>query len=505
MDLNIKTKKLGKNYIFNVFSNVGIDFQPSKNPRIQKYNFNIINLGTLKKPIPTAVLEKQVFFNDSFRRTQVLNEAININNNNKYYKCITNFSTQSYGDYSYFAPFKIRFDIKETQFFKPVFNQPIVYGKNINLDTPFIRLNVPSQLSNTSFITGTNTIYSGANIENIVNSGTFISGYDSGINYTKRNTFLYTGISGIYGYLPYPQTVTSWGYPTYNIDSVLSMNSLYTYVDNQNDMKGLLVLSTGDQTKQNIVYISPHGISKISGYTMVETVKKELSKIQPKYDGATPRYVYKKVASGINVSFIDIDSKYFNNGNIFESGLCIENSGLYLKGRIRQTVPLKDTLFYKLYKSFYTGSKTINTGTWDGIIPANTNFTIEYITTKNQVVGTNNEFKLFYKNYGDNSDIDIQIKSGLLDGSSFDVYGYGLSQDKNLAIFNSNINLRKSLNRKYNQYTKNFNLKIYNYDAPFVTTNENGEVTTAYPYEEILFMNPNSKYNSFLKFISGLN
>jgi hypothetical protein len=506
MDSNTKAKKLGKNYIFDTLSSVGLNTEPSKNSRIGKYKFNVINLGTLKRPVPTAVLEKQIFFDDSFRRTQILNEAIDISSSDKYFKCVTNFSTQSYGDYSYFAPFKIRFDFKETQFFKPVFNRPVIYGKNVDFNTPFVRLNVPLNLSNTNFLTGTNSIYNGAVVENIINSGIYISGYDSGINYAKRNTFLYTGISGFSGYVAYPQTVTDWSYPKYSIDSILSMNSLFTYVDNENDMKGLLVVSTGDNTKQNIVYISPHGIAKTTGHTVIETISTELSRLQPKVAGFPPRYVYKKVSSGINMTFLDVDSQYANNEPVFESGLSFGNiSGLSLKGRLRQTTPLKDTIFYKLYNSFYSGHKTINTGTWDGIIPANTNFTIEYITTKNQVVGTNNEFKLFYKNYGDNSDIDIQLQSGMFDGTILNAYGYSINNDSYSSIRNSNTNLRRSMNRRYNEYTKNLNLRIYDYSASIGTEMVNGSTVNIYQYNEMTLMNPNSKYNSFLKFISGLN
>jgi hypothetical protein len=480
MNLNIQNKKLGKNYLFDVFSSLGLDTNVNKNSRIRKYVFNIINLGTLRKPIPTAVLERQVFFNDSFRQTQILNESIVIKSDEKYYKCVTNFNIQTYGDFSNFAPFKIRFDFRKTDFFKPSFGLTSNYSKNVNLNTPFTRLNIPKNLSNTTSLSGTNYIYNGFEATTIVNNNVFISGYDSGINNLKRNTFLYTGISGHSGYVAYPQTILTHAYPRYNIDSILSINSMHTYQNNNNDMKGLLVISTGNTASQKIVYVSPHGVSKITGQTLVETLRMVPSKIQSTVVGLPLRYVYQKVWSGINVNFLDVDSQYSNNEPVFESGLYFDNiSGLSLKGCLRQKTPLKDTIFYKLYNSFYSGSKTLNTGTWDGIIPANINFVVEYITTKNQVVGTNNEFKLFYKNYGDNSYIDQQLQSGLFD--SFESYGYGLDQNKDTAIQNSNKNLRRSINNKYNSYSKNI------------------------MFSGIPLMVKNSKYSSFLKFISGLN
>ena len=511
MDLQIQNKKLGENYIFNIFSRLGFDTQSNKHPKIKKYKFNIINLGTLRQPIPTAVLEKQIFFNDTFRFTQILNEQKLISNDDIYYNCISNFSTQSYGDYSYFAPFKIRFNIDKTIFFKPILAYPLLKSKNINFNTPFVRLNFPSGLSNTTSLSGINSVYTGVNIENIVNSNIFISGYDT-INYNSRNTFIHTGVSGLFGYLPYPQTVTSWSYPKYAIDSVISINSLFSYPNSYNDMNGLLVISTGDNNNQQIVYVSPHGKSISSGHTIIENISKELSTIQPKVVGKSPRYIYKKVSSGININFLDIDSQYAT-GTIFESGIttkdnlpCCTPSIFELKSHLKQTIPLKDTDFYKFYNFLYSSNKKIATGTWDGIIPANTNFTIEYITTKNQSVGTNNEFKVFYKNYGDNSQIDLTLISGFFNGEIYDSYAYGTDIDKDKAILLSNRNLRRNINRKYNQSSKNITLQIINEDVPPISTNnQDGSVDLTYQYNEVNLLTNNKKYRSFVKFKSGIN
>jgi hypothetical protein len=508
MELQIQNKKLGKNYIFDIFSRLGFDTESNKHPKIKKYKFNIINLGTLKRPIPTAVLEKQLFFDDTFRRTQVLNEQRAIANNDLYYNCISEFNTQFYGDYSYFAPFKIRFNIENTMFFKTVFQSPFLKTKNVNFNTPFVRLNFPANLSNTTSLSGINSVYTGAQIENSSSTGNNIQN----INYYSRNTFVYTGVSGLFGYLPYPQTVTSWSYPKYAIDSVLSINSLFSYPNNYNDMNGLLVISTGDNNNQEIVYVSPHEMSISTGHTVIENVSKELSRIQPKVIGEPPRYVYKKISSGINVSFLDIDSQYFS-GNIFESGLTTKNnipcctpSVFELKSHIKQLTPLKDTLFYKFYNFIYSSNKKIATGTWDGVIPANTNFTIEYITTKNQYVGTNNEFKLFYKNYGDNSPIDIALITGFFDGQIYNNYGYGTNVNKEKAIAISNNNLRRNINRRYNQYSKNISLRIINEDLPPISTNnQDGSVVISYQYNEVNLLTNNKKYRSFVKFQSGVN
>jgi hypothetical protein len=510
MKFKQQSRRLGQNFILDTLSKIGLDNTPSSNSKIKEYKLNIINLGTSKNPLPATSLEKQLFFYDSFRYSQVLNEQILMSEEDNYYSCISKFTTRSYGDYSYFAPFKINFNIDSTQFFNFVSNFDFVKTKNENYNAPFVRLNIPKELSNTVDITGTNSIYKSLEIQNTSASNTPVSGV---INYTGRNTFLYTGISGYSGYLPYPQTVTSWAYPKYNIDSVIAINSIDIYDDDYlKDMNGLLIISTGNEVNQKIIYVSPHGISKITGYTVVETLKLQPDKYQPKNSNNISNFVYKKVVSGINVECLDIDSQYFDSETIFNSGIVISGDccsqsaeNFKLKHALSQDTPLKDTFFYKLYNQFYTKNKTLATGTWDGVIPANTNFVIEYLTCKNQYVGTENEFKIIYKNYGDNSEVDTNLKIGMMDQEKFNGYGFSLNKNKTDSIQNSNLALRRNLNHKYNRYAKNININFYSL-TPITTSTPDGNIVETYPLIEAqpLLIN-NNKYNSFQKFISGLN
>ena len=68
------------------------------------------------------------------------------------------------------------------------------------------------------------------------------------------------------------------------------------------------------------------------------------------------------------------------------------------------------TLFYQLYSGLYTGSKTFNTGVWDGVIPSGTNVFIEYISTNERPCGTDTDLLVVHRNYGDNSLQDVSIK-----------------------------------------------------------------------------------------------
>lgn len=81
---------------------------------------------------------------------------------------------------------------------------------------------------------------------------------------------------------------------------------------------------------------------------------------------------------------------------------------------LKQTTPLKDTWFYKIYSGIYSsgnGSKLLNTGTWNGIVPSGTNIYIEYISTNDTVGSNNTEFLITYTGYGSNNDIDIELRS----------------------------------------------------------------------------------------------
>jgi hypothetical protein len=93
----------------------------------------------------------------------------------------------------------------------------------------------------------------------------------------------------------------------------------------------------------------------------------------------------------------------FSGDNNFNYTL---NPGSHLK----QDTPLRDTYFYKFYNKLYSNPshKQISTGTWDGVIPENTNFSIEIISTKlNKKVGLNKDLYIVYSGYGSGDEIDL--------------------------------------------------------------------------------------------------
>lgn len=83
---------------------------------------------------------------------------------------------------------------------------------------------------------------------------------------------------------------------------------------------------------------------------------------------------------------------------------------------LKQDAPLIHTDFYRFYNKLYSKNtnKTIATGTWNGIIPAGTSFSLEFISTKfNEKVGLNKDLYIIYSGYGTEDFIDLKSKKYL--------------------------------------------------------------------------------------------
>lgn len=314
---NSINKKLGFGYLSQAFTNAGIDNSPHPNSRIREYKYDIINLGTLKNVIPTAVLRKTLF-NDTFfsRRKQSGYKNILIKNDSPLYEVVSELAHNFYGDYSYFAPFKIRFRTLNTEFFADRLKSRPVNIKNIDRNLPFTRIHFPRNLSNTNSITGGfgYSNFTPVSVQNnIINSNYFISGYNSGINYSGRNNFIYRVIGNQSGYIPYPNTVVAWQYSPFKLDTVMTLNSVDTYQGMYDDMKGLLTVSLNSENTSNIVYVSPHGVANKFLNSFVETLRLQPAKVQPKVVGLPPKFEYVIINSGIIINVLDIDSEYYKN------------------------------------------------------------------------------------------------------------------------------------------------------------------------------------------------
>jgi hypothetical protein len=86
-------------------------------------------------------------------------------------------------------------------------------------------------------------------------------------------------------------------------------------------------------------------------------------------------------------------------------------------GHFKQTSPLKDTYFYKFYNHLYRdNSKTIATGTWNGIVPSGVKFSVELVScTLNAEIGIVNDrnISVIYSGYGTLDSIDKVLQTGI--------------------------------------------------------------------------------------------
>lgn len=246
---------------------------------------------------------------------------------------------------------------------------------------------------------------------------------------------------------------------------------------------------------------------------------------------SAPNFEYRKVVSGITVLGYDVDSFYINTGFVFpNSGLYTKpyserlnvattGSGLWPKSgyvtqewvaqnpelytlfpslttqqiteqtnqsifgyhlinndlykisdHLKQTTPIKDTWFYRLYSGVYTtgnGRKTFNTGTWNGIVPSGTQLFVEYLSTNENPCGTTNEFLLVHDHYGSNSVQDVYIKMIMMSepyNSKKTFYSTSFNS-LNDAFWKNKLKYRKFQRNKYIKDLRLFLPEIVNYSA----------------------------------------
>lgn len=121
-------------------------------------------------------------------------------------------------------------------------------------------------------------------------------------------------------------------------------------------------------------------------------------------------------ASGINIPREEIITTKF----------AIDNNE-----HLRQTEPLKQTLFYRFYNDLYKGHKTIATGTWNGIIPSGVHFSVELISTslnssnaseKIGIQNGGNNLSVIYSGYGTEDAIDTDLKEVVSPYGAHEIY-----------------------------------------------------------------------------------
>lgn len=441
-----------------------IDENLSNNREIQRNYVDIVNKGTFRKPVEKIITKKLVTKKDfsTFSFVGFKNKELISEKEDFYSEYV--FNHEFIGNLSFFPLNYINYTIEDNAFFNSFKNHT---DENINLirgvgssitggnnysGNEFVRVSFPSGISNTNIVSGISYRLRKNFPYLLINSGltslnsNTISGRAEIKNHfiSWNNTHTSGIITGSYNghYLPYPNTIELQ--KSFRTTCPLKISTKYDYANTgDNVLHGLLLISTGNGINQKICYVSPHGIKSITANTIIFNQK-------PVVD------IYNKtglqtVATGINVKVLDIDSSYysgelFNSGitysnysdeyvdNLYNSGMAIYNqySGNTPSGalnflninpykcesgqHIYQKTPLKDTAFYKFYNNLYSGSKSLNTGTWNGIIPSGTVYTIELISTKlNTDIGINKDFYIIYSGFGTNDSLDVNITTATKD------------------------------------------------------------------------------------------
>jgi hypothetical protein len=428
--------KLGFGSTFKVNSESQfIDDEKITHKSLQNVKLDIINIGTLKNPELELILKNKIESKKNSESYQTYHIPIEFKKNYTNYK----LEIPLIGQLSYFFPDEYIFYSNNYDYFQQFYKtkSKII---NLNKNETFIRTTFTKDFSNSKILTGE---YNQKYNPNLISG--FFTGSDFANStfyraWTKSNTSgaipgnpSYNGF-----YLSYPSTLQNWQYNAYNCDTKIA--PIYNYLDtnqtNSKNLNGIILISTGNGQKNNICYISPHGIHTGYQNTLVyniNTINKKTTTINT------------KISSGIKIPALTLGSEYYS-GDIFPKTGIYNFTSLDKNQHLTQNIPIKDTLFYKFYTGLYTGSKTFNTGTWNGIIPAYTNFTIELISTElNKKIGTHNQFHIVYSGFGTDDALDQKInyyiRENLIlnyDKTSFN--SQGKVNNTNVEIINYNIN-----------------------------------------------------------------
>ena len=435
-----------------------IDQNLSNNREVQRNYLDILNKGTFRKPVEKLVIKKFVISQDSnnFSFASFKNKELLTEKEDFYTEYV--FNHELIGNLSFFPLNSLNYTIEDNAFFNSFKKRTdsninliegvgsSITGGNNSDGNEFVRVSFPSQISNTKIVSGVSYRLRKNFPYLVINSGVVAlnSNLFSGNASFKNNLISWnTGhtngiVTGSFNghYLPYPNTVELQ--KSYRTTCPLKISTKYDNINSGNDvLHGLLVVSTGNGSNQKICYVSPHSAKSITANTIIFNQKQTVD-------------IYNKtgiqtVATGVNLKVLDIDSSYYS-GELFNSGITYSNyssgylNNLYNSGvsiynqysgntpsgalnflninpykcdnnqHLYQQTPLKDTAFYKFYNNLYTGSKSLNTGTWNGIIPSGSVYTIELISTKlNTKIGINKDFYMIYSGFGTNDNLDIGI------------------------------------------------------------------------------------------------
>jgi|688.fasta_scaffold10459_4 hypothetical protein len=192
-------------------------------------------------------------------------------------------------------------------------------------------------------------------------------------------------------FIPYPQTYNTNQYKEYEHDVIIVPR-----IENNSNLAsgfmGTLVISTGYD--KNIVYVSPHSLKTFSGFSFVSGALQTIGT-------GEKRSIFLHSGNFIAPDSMDHIFTGLDSVSIFASGAQMDSFTYYNSehARLKQTTPLKDTAFYKLYEKIYK-LNSFNTGTWNGVIPQGTPFSIEIVRGASSVYGsTDINFDIYVKDY----------------------------------------------------------------------------------------------------------
>lgn len=483
-----------------------IDDNAITHKQLQKIKLDIINDGTLKKPKPQLVIKELIESSDNFENYKIHHIPIQKQN---YYSEL-NFDYPLIGQLTSFLPPNNFENFKDNGCFNSILlgdekEEPFLTDNETYCDFVF-----ESGASNSKFLSGISQNITGKMSSIVISSSNNITGksFKSFFNYKHWIPSNTSGISNInYSnyYLPFPLSVYSYNYNAYNIP--LKISTLYPETisirTGENPLNGLLIISTGNGISSKICYISEHGFKTGYQNTYVYGTSSTLNPI----NNITG---YKKISKKVSAKTLTIGSEYYTGNIFYKTGITFSNdiSGFnnYVSGitgimnpykidenqHIKQELPIKDTLFYKFYSGLYTGSKTFNTGVWNGIIPTGVNVQVEIISTEiNKTIGTKYPLYFIYSGYGSNDQTDAKCTKYL---NSFSYEGQSLLKG-NFLIDN---NLLKIKGRGYGENTK----LAYHEALKNATYSINSKISNILKKYISEFIKINHKYKKFMKFVS---
>ena len=401
--------------------------------------------------------------------------------------------------------------------------------KGTNESFPYARFSFESGVKNQNILSGFSFDKTGL----ISTSTTFnLTGIFSGRNSISTVNFVNWKKNQLPGestttllnnfYLTYPTTVSVNNFNAYNIPTKLTCFMKKTPVD-QKDLKGIILISTGIGQNERICYISPHKAETGLCNTLVHALQKQTITRQKDFVYPIPKIINTRITSGIAVKSIfatseniqgifpsgirlfkpEQDTSVFNKYNY--SGYMTNDTGSFYPknwyhpyridsdGHLKQNTPITGTAFYQMYSGLYTASKKFNKGTWDGIIPSGTPFSVELINPLfNTEVGTDHMLYVVYSGYGNYDPIDSKINQTI---SAFNFNKvFGNINDLNVQVYQGNL---LGVLGRGEDAVKEKAIQKAQQNAKFLLYSQISNILKNY-LPEILFLNKNLK--KFIKF-----